>query len=213
MTSLPNRVVLCNEGCNIISIPANLSQDNLHSLSSSSSSSSCICSRHPYFLNDFIQASTHDKISNWTLYTAGITAPNKVPKSLQPHARPFTTFHQYSASLLCLHIMNGIKWHFYTYISPKHLAGGLSFSCNCHFYTDISPILLVSGIPFSCNCHFYTDVSPQILDGGFSCSCMCHFYSDVSLKLNDGLSFSCNCYFYTDVSPKHLDGEVSSPST
>jgi len=38
------------------------------------------------FLNDINRASTYDKISNRTLYIAGISALSKAPKSLQPRA-------------------------------------------------------------------------------------------------------------------------------
>lgn len=60
------------------------------------------------FLNDIIRASTHNKISDQTLYIAGISAPSKAAKLLEPQARHFTTFHQYSASLL---LLTYHEWH------------------------------------------------------------------------------------------------------
>ena len=160
------------------------------------------------FLKDIIRTSTHDKISNHcTLLVSVLPAKLLSHYNLKPHASPHfinTVLHYF-----CLHVMNGIKWHFYTNISPKLLGGRMSVSCNCHFYTDISPKLFNGGLSFSCNCHFYTDISPILHDGGSPFSCKCHFYTDISPTLYDGgLSFSCNCHFYTDISPILLDGRI-----
>jgi len=65
--------------------------------------------------------------------------------------------------------MNGIKWHFYTDISPKLLAGGFSFSFKCHLYTDVS-LKLNDRLSFSFNFYFYADVSLKLPDGEVSFS-------------------------------------------